>query len=291
MKVFYEALWSMAPEANVIINAIRTGEMPQEFTNIRSFEEYSQRYSNMIKNAEKTVDIIVKRIQDLSLPIRDVIIAGHGRIMRILTIIDESQSETLSQIMKTAEVRHLSTDTNLSLLIVDNRESILTTSSQSSSTQAVWSNLEAYVETMTLVFKDFWRNASPAQMRYLELMNQQNKEEITQILYDSLQQNGWTVKVPGNLSGITGINYTFDLIAENEIETIGLNINLGEDAFNQVFELSARKMDLSKSTIALASIKPLEEEVKRLAELYGIKLIQADDAINLTNSILKISNN
>ena len=166
MKVFYEALWSMAPEANVIINAIRTGEMPQEFTNIRSFEEYSQRYSNMIKNAKKTVDIIVKRIQDLTLPIRDVIIAGHGRNMRILTIIDESQSETLSQIMKTAEIRHLSTDTNLSLLIVDNRESLLTTSSQSSSTQAVWSNLEAYVETMTLVFKDFW-----SVPEYSELMN------------------------------------------------------------------------------------------------------------------------
>lgn len=288
MKVFYEALWNMAPEANVIINSLRTGETPQQFTNIRSFEEYSQRFNSMINNAEETIDIIINRIQDLSLPIRDIIMAGHARNMRIMTIIDESQSEKLNQVMKAAEIRHITTNTNLSLLIVDNRESLLTTDSQNSSTQAIWSNLKAYVETMTVVFKDFWRNASPAQRRYQELMAQQNKEEITQILNDSLQQKGWTISVPGNLTGITGINYTFDLIAENENKIIGLNINLGEDAFNQVFELSARKMDLSEITIVLASIKPLEEEVKRLAELYGIKIIQTNNVGSLTNLILEI---
>jgi hypothetical protein len=78
----------------------------------------------------------------------------------------------------------------------------------------------------------------------------------------------------------------FDLYAENQEKPIGINLNLTEDAFNQIFELSARKRDLRELTLVLASIRPLDEGVTKLASLYEIDLIQEEDALNLAKMIL-----
>lgn len=64
---------------------------------------------------------------------------------------------------------------------------------------------------------------------------------------------------------------TFDLYAKNQEKSICINLNLSEDAFNQIFELSARKKDLREFTLVLVSIKPFEEEVIKLASLYEIE--------------------
>ncbi|MCW4051428.1 MAG: hypothetical protein NWE89_17035 [Candidatus Bathyarchaeota archaeon] len=287
MNVFYDALWSVAPESHVVINTIRTGERPQEFVTIRSMDEYSRFFSSLISTAETSVDLMVNKIQDLPVPLSEIIQDAGERRIRVLTIVEESMSAELSRVMRLAEVRHNVTESKLTLLVVDGDESLLTTTGFESSIHAVWSNLEAYVETTTMIFEDYWVNSSPADTRYRELIIQENKSEITGIIQTFLEERHWKVTVPGKVKGNTGLEYVFDLYAENERKAIGLNLNLEEDAFNKIFELSARKMDLEDVNLILGSIKPLEEEIIRLASLYGISLIQADDAVSLTEKILE----
>jgi sugar-specific transcriptional regulator TrmB len=290
MKVFYESIWRMAPEVNVVINTLRTGKKPQEFRAIRSSTDFEQLFKTILKRNISSIDIILKGIQELPIPISKLIENTRGKNLRILTLVDENQGYAIYKLLNVAEIRHLSSESDLTLLVGDKKESLLSTSNTSSSIQAVWSNLDGFVNIMNIVFEDYWKEGKPVQDRLREIMIERNKEEIIHILMDSLISKGWKVKVPGYLSGVTGINYVFDLFVENQEKSIGINLNLSGDAFNQIFELSARKKELREFTLVLASIRPFEEEVIKLASLYEIDLIQGEDVLKLVRLILDTYN-
>lgn len=290
MKVFYESIWRMAPEVNVVINTLKTGEKPQEFKTIRSSTDFEQLFKTILKRNISSIDIILKGIQELPITISELIKNSRGKNLRILTLVEEDQGYVINKLLNVAKIRHLSSESDLTLLVGDNKESLLSTSNTSSSIQAVWSNLDGFVKTMNIVFEDYWKESKPIQDRLEEIMIERDKEEIIHILMDSLISNGWKVKVPGYLNGVTGISYVFDLYAENQEKSIGINLNLSEDAFNQIFELSARKKDLREFTLVLASIRPFEEEVIKLASLYEIDLIQGEDVFKLVKIILDTYN-
>jgi sugar-specific transcriptional regulator TrmB len=281
MQVFYDALWSGAPSSHVVVNSIRTGRPHQELVTIRSMEGYTDYFTLLLENAEKSIDIMVNRIQDLPVSLAEIMRTREEQKIRILTQVEESMSSELQEILSVADVRHNNNESKLTLLVADGRESLLTTTGTESSIQAVWSNLLDYVETTSMIFEDYWMNSRPADARYRELIAEQNKVEITETIVGSLLDDGWVVDSPGSVVGSTGVDHVFDILAENKSRVIGVNLILDGDGFNHVFELSSRKMDLVGIDLILGSIRGLEEEVVRLSSLYGINLIHGVDVNEL----------
>jgi len=287
MKTFYDALWSMAPEASMVINTILTGERPYEFRAIRSFEEYRETFREMIERSSESVDIIVRSIEDLPAPIPD---DYQGRTVRVLTGITDSNSAKLSSLMRASEVKDLRAATDLALLIVDGAETLLATSGQGLKGQAIWSNLGFYVDTMKLVFEGYWRDGKPAQEIFREVVEQQNFLEVLDRVTDLLAEEGMMVERDAGIKGSSGVEYIFNIVVsdpENPGNLAGLNLLIGDNVFNKVFELSASKRDVNVKVV-LASMKPFPEEVISLGELYGITLIQSNTAAGLVEKLLEI---
>lgn len=286
MKTFYDALWSMAPEATTVINTILTGERPYEFRTIRSFDEYREKFVEMLERSTKSVDIIVKSIQDLPSQVPS---NESGKRVRVLTGVKKSDSAELSNMMKISEVRDPGATTDLSLIIVDGEETLLASSGQDLKGQAIWSNLDSYVDTMKVVFEGYWRGGKPAQEIYREAMEQHNIDEVLDLMTGLLAENGLSVERDASIRGASGVEYPFNIVFSdpgNPVNVVGLNLIIGEDVFSQVFELSARKMDVN-AEVWLASIKPFPREIISLGKLYGITLIQSDTAVGLVEKLLE----
>ncbi len=289
IKIFYESLWSLAPEAGAFIKAMRTGEKPREFRALRNREEYVSTLSSMIRGSERSIDVMVHRVQDLPISFDELADLIKGKRARVLTRVEHSRSGELSDLDRLTNLRHNVEDTNLTLVIVDGRESLLATREWEAVRQAVWSNLDSYVAAMSLVFEDYWSKGKPAQQRFMELSTQQNLVEITETLKRALEDDGWAVSLPGELAGSSGAPYAFTLTASHRLSSrrLGLNLPLGDDAFNKVIEMSARKLDIGEASLILASVKPLDDEVKKLAGLYGISLVQAYDIRELAEKVVE----
>jgi len=286
MKTFYDALWSMAPEATTVINTILTGERPYEFRTIRSFDEYREKFVEMLERSTKSVDIIVKSIQDLPSPVPS---NESGKRVRVLTGVKKSDSAELSNMMKISEVKDPGATTDLSLIIVDGEETLLASSGQDLKGQAIWSNLDSYVDTMKVVFEGYWRGGKPAQEIYREAMEQHNIDEVLDLMTGLLAENSLSVERDASIRGASGVEYPFNIVFSdpgNPVNVVGLNLIIGEDVFSQVFELSARKMDVN-AEVGLASIKPFPREIISLGKLYGITLIQSDTAAGLVEKLLE----
>ncbi|MFH0850232.1 MAG: helix-turn-helix domain-containing protein, partial [Candidatus Bathyarchaeota archaeon] len=182
IKIFYDSLWALAPDAETLIASIRTGVEPQEFRALRDWSEYVSAFTSMIRGSSRSVDILVSRTQDLPMRFRELEKLLLGKEVRVVTSVDESTSDDVALVVSAHSLRHNQAETDLTLLVVDSRECLLATSNWESMGRAVWSNLEPYVGTMSLVFGDYWRNGKPAQLRLMELSALHNIAEITETL-------------------------------------------------------------------------------------------------------------
>jgi sugar-specific transcriptional regulator TrmB len=288
IKTFYESLWALAPDAGAVITSMRTGVEPQEFRALRDLDEYVSAFTSMIRGSERSVDVLVNRLQDLPVGLRDLEALLSGKEARVVSSVDDSAAEYVAATASSHSLRHIQAETDLTLLVVDGRECLLATSEWEPTGQAVWSNLEPYVATMSLVFSGYWRNGKPAQVRLMELSALQSTAEITGTMKEALAGHGWSAEAPGDLVGSSGATYGFTLSATHQGSgrRLGLNLALGDDAFKTVIEMSARKLDLGAANLVLASIKPFSEEILRLGALYGITLIEAEDSGSLAQEVL-----
>ena len=285
MQIFYDAIWNDAPSSQVVINSIKTGKRPQDLITIRSIDEYTRYFTSLIENSEKSIDIMVNQIQDLPLPFVQLLNEAKIKEIRVLTHVEDSMSATLREALDVADVRHNDTESKFSILIVDDRENILTTSGLESSIHAVWSNLDDYVQTTSLIFEDYWEKSRPVDARFRELITDQNKMEIAHSIVEPLIAQGWRAESPGSIEGVAGVEHYFDIIASLDDRVVAVNLIIDGDGFNPLFEMGSKKMDLEGVTLVLGSIRKLEEDVVRMSTLYGVTLFHGLDVKDLAESI------
>ncbi|MBS7632547.1 hypothetical protein KEJ15_02845 [Candidatus Bathyarchaeota archaeon] len=98
---------------------------------------------------------------------------------------------------------------------------------------------------------------------------------------DFLQENGFAVESPAFLKGKSGANHVFDLAAfkgedERKIAVIDLATSVEEIVTEQpVIALFAKIYDVSPDHAYLIAIPAINENGKKMAELYNIKVIEA----------------
>ncbi len=290
MKVFFDALWRAAPDAQEFVDAVKIGKAPEQIMMIGTREEYIETFRVMVGSGSKEVIIMEKRIQDLPLNIQDLQAVSDREVnVRILTQIDLEGLPDVRPIMELAQLMHNATAINLRLLVVDRREALLQIPSLKGKGQIVWSNLKAYVETMNQIFESYWREGVSAKDVIPELENQLRLVKDFKLAKEALESVGLAVKVPGELISNLGVKHSFSLVAKKPGQpdrTLVVDQLIGESASQRITELSAKAIDVKPAAKLLAAAKPLDEREVKLAELYGIKLIHSTEGKDFVADIM-----
>ena len=277
MNVFFDALWRLASDAQEIIEAHRSGTIPQEIRVIRAQDDYLATFRRMLKTCKSSLQLVVGRVDDLPLPIEDMLGSLDEECeIKILTQLDLDNLQELSGVLEATEVMHSLSPFDLHLLIVDDREALMDFPSTPSMDRAVWSNMGAYVETLNNVFMDYWNRGELAGDIITRLEIQRDYLEKSNAIKASLELSGWHVETPGLLAGSSGMEHSFNLVATrpNRPEfSMAIDILLEETAFNHIIRLGAKSIDLKPRVLLLASMKPFQEQEENLAKLYNIELV------------------
>jgi len=291
MKIFFSSLWSAAPDARQVSEAVKAGKVPQRIRIIGTLQEYNETYKAMMESSKEEASIIEKDISRIPLSIRDVQgIMDRGVKIEILTQVDASSIAYTSQLAKYAQVRHQQTYMpELQLLVVDQRELLARVPHLKTYGYTTWSNLEPHVQTMMQIFRDKWANSVPATEILPKLATEQKLLEGLRLAEKSLQALDWITEVPGQLATTTGTNISFTLVAkhkERPLNPVALDLLVEEDALGQIVELKAKARSVGASLQILASTRPFYKEESKLADLYGITLIYAIDPNDLATKIV-----
>ena len=291
MRIFFDALWSTTNGASVVIRALRTGVAPEEIRVIRSREEYLRAFSEMVGRSESTVDLMERRVEAIHLTFDDLkALSDRGVKTRILTQVDSISLAEGRKLGEVASVVHSSMPSYMELLIVDHRETLMNIPRAASPSQAVWSNMDAYVETMNNVFQDYWRSGLPIQQVISEMSERETFHESLDKVVRSLESAGLQVDMPGQIVGGSGAVHFFSLAARSpgpEGRYAGIDILIRGDAFSQIIKRGSRSKDLRDAVLLIGSMKEFSEEEEGLAKLYGVRLIYGGDEEELGSRILE----
>lgn len=290
MKIFFDALWRLASDAHEIIEALRSGTVPREIRVIRAQSDYVETFRRMVEKCESSLQMMVGRIDDLPVPLEEML-GGlkKGSEIKIITQLELDNLQFLSEVIEMASVMHSLSPFDLQILIVDDKEALMNfPRPQATHIMAVWSNMVAYVETMGVVFMDYWNRGEISGDIISRLTTQRDYLERSNAIKSSLELSGWHVEAPGSLTGSSGLEHPFNLVATNPDrsgESIAIDILLEETAFNHIIRLGAKSMDLKPTMLLLSSGKPFKEQERDLAKLYGIKLVYDEKTDTIAKKI------
>jgi hypothetical protein len=293
LSIFFDALWSLAPDAESVIESIKTGEPMQEIRTFTTQEEYASIFRNMITKAMKSIDIIARNATMLPVPLsRLEEVAGRVITVRLLTRTDE---ETLPEVSKIADtsivVFENAAVTDLVFLAIDGKEVLLNVPHAESQKRTIWSNMSAYVGTMMLVFKDYWELGKPLQEKLRLAAQRQRVELLSNRIRKGFEGVGWVVETSAVVVGTSSKNYNFDVVAKNPDNAdirLCIDIVVNEPVYNKIIEKSNVVPDLATSSYLIASLMPFKTEELRLAELYRIRIIYSDTEEGLVSSLIKL---
>jgi sugar-specific transcriptional regulator TrmB len=291
MRIFFDALWSLAPEAESMIRFIQTGEPSQEIITYMTNEEYSKLFRDMIGRSTITVDIMANDLTALPLPLDEIDeLTVKGVKTRVLT---KTNPKNLPYLAKIASedmiIAENAASTALILLTIDAKEVLMNVPYMDLQKRTVWSNISAYVETMLLMFRDYWQLGQPIQEKLKQVAQRIRVETLATKIRDALEDEEWFVEVPGTLHGAK--SYNFDVLAKNQkkIEaSLCIDVLTDGSVFNRIVERSSFHSDLKSARYLIASLIPPNSEELRLAELYQIHVLYAETEEGLISSILKL---
>lgn len=294
MKVFFGSLWSAAPDARGVLDAVKAGKTPQRIRIIGTQEEYDEAYKSMIGSSSEEAIVMDRHIGETPLVAQDLqAITDRGVRMRILTQVDLESLTEISQLVRYAQVRHRSAMPEMQLLIVDKTEVLTHVPHLKTYGYTTWSNLKPHVETMIQVFKENWMDGIPAQEILPKLDTQRKLLEGLRLAEKSLQASEWTIEVPGLISTGKETKGSFTLVARHKhqpVRPLVLDLLVEDDALGRIVELKAKAISLSPSAQLLVSTRPFYKEETKLADLYSVKLIHAVDPRELAKRIVDEAN-
>jgi sugar-specific transcriptional regulator TrmB len=217
---------------------------------------------------------------------------------RVLTQINENGIKAVSNYSAFAEIRHITLPTLMRFVLIDEKEAYTTFSmddSMSMTTEedvGMWTNASDYVKAIKASFQALWKESIPVQVETRRLLNRKMFADGMRLIQKTLTAEGWTVEVPGKLTGESGVEHSFDLVGRqgNEHNTLLVLDLQDENAPNQTFELNVKVVDVNATDQFLVASKPFDKEEAALAADYGIKLIQTNDARKMAAEIVKEAN-
>ncbi len=142
---------------------------------------------------------------------------------------------------------------------------------------------------MIQVFEGNWIDSVSAKKILQKLATQHKLTEGLKLAKKYLQESGWIVDVPGQITNEMGTRLLFSLVAKHREQPIGplvLDLLVEEDALGRIARLNAKAIDVKPALQILASTRPFYKEESMLTDLYGIKVVYAMSPEELATKIV-----
>jgi len=293
IKTFFDAVWATAPDAREVLETAKRGTTPQEIRLIRTQEEYAETYRNMTEASKGELLILANDLGSMPLLKENLkTLMTRGMNIRLLTQVSLSSLLNLEVMSPTVQIAHETSATDLCLLVTDRKETLLQIPYPEGKGQSIWSNLKTYVDTMTQIFENYWRDGIQLKEILPRLTTQQTLAEGLRLAKQQLESTGWSVDLPGRLVGESMTVHTFSLVAKKTgtQKTITLDSLIDEPPLNQLIMLYAKAIDVKPSVQILVSVNTLGTREENTARQYGIKVITGTEAQQLASKIVEEAN-
>jgi sugar-specific transcriptional regulator TrmB len=225
---------------------------------------------------------------------------SRGVNVMILSVVDESSVKAIESFVDFAEIRHMTTPLTFRMVLIDEVE-VLTTfardDSMSLTTEkelAMWVRAPDYVKSMKVFFQTLWNGSTSARLRIATITTMKTLRKGLDSAKTVLDMNGWTTSVPGKLTGESGVEHSFDMVAKHEgkKETmVVVDLPSGQGSI-QTLAFDLKALDTKPTLKVLVTEKPPSEQESELANHRGIKLIQAENskllAVKITDETNRI---
>ncbi|MBN1467197.1 MAG: hypothetical protein JW924_00595, partial [Fusobacteriaceae bacterium] len=292
LRIFYESVWDLSIESDARINFLKTGRIPETFRTINDIEEGYRIIREMIKKSVNKLDIMINDLRNVTLSYQDLEEATEkGVKVRLLTHVDEFNIENLELLSKKIDIKENLSEVDLELVYKDEEELLRIYPLQETGRNIIWSNIIQHVETMGILYEDYWERG--LNLEESKVIIEKNK--IISMLIKIFKDKGKEVftKINRNdkIKSIEGIEYKFDLMItrikpSNQI--LCIEITNEAEAFNKILKFSTIKNELSNAKLILISLKGFRDDEKKLADLYGIQLIQNSNISQISEIILNL---
>ncbi len=176
----------------------------------------------------------------------------------------------------------------MSLILVDEKKVIVKLPSWGNNTQSIMSNNIYYVDSMQKIFENNWTHANLMNDTIIKLKKKEKSLKIMQQLQSALNENNYYVESPGIISGESGTNHTFVLIAskEDSQKSIGIDLLSKKEAMTQITMMGAKRTDLGNMKMILITDWTPKEQVTELAKLYRIQIFEESKALKEIQNLI-----
>jgi sugar-specific transcriptional regulator TrmB len=220
-----------------------------------------------------------------------------GVKVMILTEIDKTSAEAVRSLLDFAQIRHIQSSSITRMILVDETEAFTSfvrddsTSLSSEKELAMWVRAPDYVKSMKLSFNALWNDSTPAQQVLTTISVERMFKDGLDSVRGTLESKGWLAETPGKLTGESGIDHTFDLVATYPDQGVCMVLGiLVKGGMPQILAFNLKALDVKPSVRLLAVVRVPEEEERALADRCGIKFICATDAKPLGKRIIDEAN-
>jgi hypothetical protein len=145
---------------------------------------------------------------------------------------------------------------------------------------------------MKVFFQTLWNGSTSARLRIATITTMKTLRKGLDSAKTVLDMNGWTTSVPGKLTGESGVEHSFDMVAKHEgkKETmVVVDLPSGQGSI-QTLAFDLKALDTKPTLKVLVTEKPPSEQESELANHRGIKLIQAENSKLLAGKITDETN-
>jgi sugar-specific transcriptional regulator TrmB len=217
-----------------------------------------------------------------------------GVSVEILTHVDESGVEAVTNYLAFAQVRHTVFPATVKMILVDEIEALTTfvhDDSMSLTTEkdlAMWIRAPDYVKSMNAFFKAVWKESVLGKKKLAGFAARHTLMNGLDSARKMLEAEGWTTTVPGLLKGESGVEHSFDLVATSRKEpnlvlVAGL---LSKCDDSEIMSFSLKALDVKPAVKVLVTDTLATDAENQSVKRRGVKLVQANQSRQVAEKIL-----
>lgn len=273
----------------------------ERFRFLQGREQIYRYIDRMIERASNKIDMMITSNDLVCLHIMGSLerLASKGAKInaRVLTNIEEGVAEHVSNIIDYVEVRHSLTSDRGRLAISDG--STVLTSLLLDATPGLRNERDVamivegrdFAQMMGELFDLVFSNSPPGKERLESIVKSKDRmvklESIISIAKAISIERGWGFVSPAFIGAADGKKYTFSFQLSSGGKSVYADIiicNSESEVRKESFSTIAKKVELAGINVVLV-IHPYDDEVERVASIFGIKTVPASDPVNAVSSI------
>ncbi|MEM1995040.1 MAG: helix-turn-helix domain-containing protein [Nitrososphaerales archaeon] len=295
LRVFFNALWEEALDAQMKIRSLVSGIQPEELKVLRRFDEAKIIVNRMIASASSEIFSLFNIPEQLILPdgVWQIypVLADKGVNLKLLTTLNLDNLDEVSPLLNAAEVRHIDS-LPFQMMIVDKRELLLAPSPSDGDLlyYPIWSNISAYAKVMHHIATRLWDEAEDALVVFRNIKSARQLFDILLSLEGELERLGWVVLEKPEIKGASGIFHRFTAVLQRSSDPMcRLALEWCAEASSQtVLSLLAKLLDVKPAKLVLLTSSDVSQQTSFLASVYGIDVAKVSTSVEIKEKILSL---